>query len=187
MLIIEIIGWIGSIMYLVAYFLLSNKIIEKDKLYYLLNIVAAVLVAILSTYKNTMQSVFLNLFWGYLSYFAYINKEFKFNIISVRLFNISISALLIVSFILLLLKKQFLALDTLAWISVFVFIVSYYLLLVNKISLQSFNIYNFIAAFIIIPKMYTFENYQVAFVQAIWAFFALKAYVEDLNLITIKK
>jgi len=174
-IVLETIGWIGSILYISAYFLLSNKTIEQGSLYYLLNIIAAIFVLVVSVYKNTIQPVFLNLFWAYFSYIAYKKIKFRFNFIHVKIFNLCIVFLLIFSLASILISKYHLALDILAWTSVFTFVVSYYLYSMHKIELHQFNIYNLIAPLVIIPKMYVFENYQVVVLEIIWAILALKA------------
>lgn len=179
MLWVEIIGWVGSTLYLVSYFLLAYKLINKSKFYYMLNTVAGILAAILSIYKETWQTVFLNLFWVFISIFAYYNRWLNLSIVSPRIFNISIGLIICISMIVVLFEKHDLGIDILAWSSVYLFIISFYLISMRKISLQVFNLYNFIAAIMIIPKMFVYQNYQVASVQIIWALIAINAYYRD--------
>ncbi|MBL0687721.1 MAG: hypothetical protein JJV94_07895, partial [Sulfurospirillum sp.] len=167
-LILETIGWLGSILFIGAYFLLSSRIIKKDSLYYMFNIIGALFILTVSIYKNTMQPIILNLFWIYFSYVAYKKNVFKYTLINVKLFNILIFSALFFSFISLILTQYSLTLDILAWTSVFTFVTSYYLYSTHKIELHQFNIYNFIAPLTLIPKMYVFENYQVVVLEVVW-------------------
>jgi hypothetical protein len=62
--IIDILGWIGAILYLVAYGLISAKKVEGDSLWYQgLNIVAGLFLIINTFYLRAYPSAGLNIAW----------------------------------------------------------------------------------------------------------------------------
>ena len=62
--IFDIIGWIGMILVLIAYVLLSTKKIDAGKTYQILNLLAAVLMAIGLFPKKAWFSFTLQIIWG---------------------------------------------------------------------------------------------------------------------------
>jgi len=179
MILLEILGWIGSILYIVSYFLLSFNYIKKGDFYYILNTIAAFLVIIISFYKNTFQSILINAIWLYISFLGYTNKEISFKILNKKaMYIISIIFVSIFIFIFML-GKHSLSFEVLAWYSVFAFSGSYLLYSLEKIKEKAFHFFNFIAAISLIPKMFMFENYQVLVLEILWAIFALNAYIKN--------
>lgn len=62
--IIDILGWLGAILYLVAYGLISAKKVEGDSwLYQGLNIIAGILLVINTFYLHAYPSAVLNIAW----------------------------------------------------------------------------------------------------------------------------
>lgn len=58
-------GWYGAVAILVAYALVSFKIIPGDGLaFQLLNLTGALGILTISLYKKVKQSIVLNIFWG---------------------------------------------------------------------------------------------------------------------------
>ncbi len=63
-LIIEVIGWAGSIAILVAYGLNSYQKIRSDSMvFYLLNLNGALLLIIYTLYKDAFATTFINIVW----------------------------------------------------------------------------------------------------------------------------
>ncbi len=60
----DIIGWIGMILVLVAYILLSTNKIKNGLLYQFLNLVAAIFMAVGLFPKNAWFSFALQVIWG---------------------------------------------------------------------------------------------------------------------------
>lgn len=60
----DIIGWIGMILVLVAYILLSTNKIKNGLLYQFLNLIAAIFMAIGLFPKNAWFSFTLQVIWG---------------------------------------------------------------------------------------------------------------------------
>ena len=64
-LFIDLVGWIGSIMLLVAYVLVSyEKIAPVDRFYQWLNLVGSTMLLANTAYYGAYPSAFLNIFWG---------------------------------------------------------------------------------------------------------------------------
>ncbi len=175
---IEVIGWIGSFLYILSYFLISFDYLKVNKLYYLLNILAAAFVIVISLYKQTIQPIAINSIWLYISFLGYNNKKISFIFFHKKFLHIVsfiFLAVIIISFFYS--YKQ--AFNVLAWFSVFSFSFSYFLFSIQRISEKLFHIYNFLAAMSLIPKMYMYDNMQVVVLESLWAFFAIKAYLAE--------
>lgn len=73
----EIIGWIGALLYIIAYFLVSIKKIRADHLtFQLLNISGGVCLIVNSLHQSDYPSVFTNGVWAAIGVFAiFYNKE----------------------------------------------------------------------------------------------------------------
>ena len=67
----EVVGWIGAVAYLVAYFLLSiNKLRSDRLLYHLLNILGAAGLTINAIYLKDNPNVVINVAWALIAVFA---------------------------------------------------------------------------------------------------------------------
>lgn len=71
-MIFDILGWIGMVLVLVAYMLLSTNRIENGKLYQVLNLVAAILMAIGLYPTKAWFSFTLQIIWASIAIIAII-------------------------------------------------------------------------------------------------------------------
>ena len=69
----DIIGWIGMVIVLAAYLLLSTNKIKNGVLYQCLNLIASILMAIGLFPKNSWFAFALQIAWGLISIVALIN------------------------------------------------------------------------------------------------------------------
>lgn len=82
-MIFDIFGWIGMILVLIAYALLSTNKINNGKIYQLINLIAALFMAIGLFPKNAWFSFALQVIWGIIAIISIIkmiideNKEEK--------------------------------------------------------------------------------------------------------------
>jgi hypothetical protein len=61
---IDMLGWIGTVLYLIAYFMVSIKKVEGDSLsYQAMNIIAGILLVINTFYWRAYPSLGLNVAW----------------------------------------------------------------------------------------------------------------------------
>lgn len=68
-----ILGWIGTLAYLLAYFLLSiNKINSNQLIYHTLNIIGAIGLTANALYYADLPNVVVNLVWGLIALTALI-------------------------------------------------------------------------------------------------------------------
>lgn len=79
-MIFDICGWIGTVLVLIAYALLSTKKIENGNLYQAINLIAAIFMAIGLFPKNAWFSFALQVVWGLIAIFAIVkNVKIKKN------------------------------------------------------------------------------------------------------------
>lgn len=76
-MIFDIIGWIGMVLVLAAYILLSTNKIDNGKLYQYLNLFAALFMAIGLLPKNAWFSFTLQVVWGIVAIISLIKIEKK--------------------------------------------------------------------------------------------------------------
>ena len=73
---IDIFGWTGVALYLIAYILVSIRKLEGDSLVYqVMNIVAGILLVSNSLYYHAMPSVGVNAAWIGIGVFALVRKK----------------------------------------------------------------------------------------------------------------
>ena len=73
----DIIGWIGMILVLLAYLLVSNNKITNGFTYQILNLIASICMAIGVYPKNAWFSFALQVAWGVIAIFALIKLRKK--------------------------------------------------------------------------------------------------------------
>ena len=142
------------------------------------DLVAAAFVIIISLYKQTLQPIAINSIWLYISFLGYNNIKINFMFFRKKYLHI-ISLLFLVLIIISFFYSYEQVFNILAWFSVFAFSFSYFLFSIQKISEKLLHMYNFLAAVSLIPKMYMYDNMQVVILEVLWAFFAIKAYIEE--------
>jgi hypothetical protein len=81
-LFIEIIGWIGALLIILAYFFLTHHdLTSRSKLYQWMNLVGAVLLAINLYFNRAFPSFAINIIWFFIAiygfYKIYKNKHKK--------------------------------------------------------------------------------------------------------------
>ncbi|MDQ3632916.1 MAG: hypothetical protein M3405_00180 [Acidobacteriota bacterium] len=68
---IDVLGWIGALLILTAYALISLKKVEGDSLFYqLLNIVGSIFLVINTYYWKAFPSTLVNVVWAIIAVFA---------------------------------------------------------------------------------------------------------------------
>ena len=71
----DIIGWVGSIITVVAYYLLSTKRMKPGLTYQLLNLVSALFIAIGVYPRNAWFSFALQIVWGAIAIIAIVKLK----------------------------------------------------------------------------------------------------------------
>jgi hypothetical protein len=73
---IEILGWIGTILILLAYFLVSNKKVSGDStVYQLMNLLGVIGVGVNVFHQRAWPAVALQVVWGIIAIFALIKNR----------------------------------------------------------------------------------------------------------------
>ena len=75
----DICGWIGMVLVLIAYALLSTNKIKNGKVYQFLNLIAAVFMAVGLFPKNAWFSFALQVVWGIIAMFSIIKMTIDEN------------------------------------------------------------------------------------------------------------
>lgn len=73
----DVIGWIGTVLVLIAYLLLSTNKINNGKIYQILNLFASLFMAIGLLPKNAWFSFALQIIWGIIAIIALIKMVNK--------------------------------------------------------------------------------------------------------------
>lgn len=76
-MIYDILGWIGTVLVLMAYLLLSTNKINNGKVYQILNLLASLFMAIGLLPKNAWFSFALQVIWGIIAIIALIKMSNK--------------------------------------------------------------------------------------------------------------
>ncbi|MDJ0717388.1 MAG: hypothetical protein QNJ54_24750 [Prochloraceae cyanobacterium] len=168
-MIIEMLGWLGTAIYLLAYILLTVEFISMGGLYLSLNIVAPILVIIVSVPKASWSAVLINFFWGFITISQIINLTLRFPRQGKLIFQVLMGVLLGSSLSCTLVGNQHLAVTTLAWCSTIGYSLSYLLFLNGWLKLIEFHRWNFLFALILIPQLLLDNNWQVIIIEIFWA------------------
>lgn len=76
-IIIEVIGWIGAILILLAYFLLTHRdLTSRSKLYQWLNLIGSLFVGLNAIFNRAYPSFAINLFWLLIAIYG-LSKAFR--------------------------------------------------------------------------------------------------------------
>lgn len=76
-MIFDILGWIGTILLVMDYILLSTNKIENGKLYQIINLIASLCMAIGVFPKNAWFSFALQVIWGIIAIIALVKMKNK--------------------------------------------------------------------------------------------------------------
>jgi hypothetical protein len=77
-MLIEVIGWVGSLMVVLAYGLNINKMLSADALaYYLLNIGGSACLVVNTLYHHAIPSAVVNIIWVFIALTALVRGPGK--------------------------------------------------------------------------------------------------------------
>ncbi|WP_415906689.1 CBU_0592 family membrane protein [Neptuniibacter sp. QD72_48] len=162
-------GWLGTILYLLAHAWLSLLKNKASYHYYLANLVAAILVATSSYLIASWQAVVINVFWALVSFAAmksYVLPRLPFS-------NAQLYGLLGVMFLAgaggLLFAYAQQGMAILAWSSSIAYCLGYWRFSAGRLSQQSYYLVNTYAAVMLLPQLYTDANWPVLVLQIVWA------------------
>lgn len=159
-------GWIGTLIYLIAHAYISLSATWIRGLYYTLNLVAASLLAVSSLYIKSYQSFAINLFWMIVSLlllFSIDLSRFSFSLVLYR------AAIMACFLSLGYFVVQGLVIGFIGWVSVFVFCASYFLFTSEKMRRSEYLLWQAFAATAIIPQAWIDSNWPIVGLEVCWA------------------
>lgn len=166
-----ILGWFGSLLYLVNHGYISIVKHWNAKLYYGANLIAAMSLVISSLLIASYQAVVINAFWAVISILLLIKVDVAKIPLSKKVF--------IVGFVILLGWLALIGSQSgwksttfyayLGWSSSYVFCFSYFLFCSKKLSHVSYLSLNLYAACALLPLLWQQENWPVFSLEISWA------------------
>jgi len=179
MVVWEIVGWIGTAIYVLAYLLLALRILPAERVYFLANLVAAVCVAAVSVAKDTPQAVAINVLWGVASLYALCGTTPPLLGLRPIHARIVLAGLVGAGLIAMPFTGIAFGASLLGWGSVVGFTAGYILFVGQKIVSLEFHIFNLVAATAILPALVLAANWPVVALETVWAMAALAGIVAD--------
>ncbi|MGB1261558.1 MAG: CBU_0592 family membrane protein [Cognaticolwellia sp.] len=167
-----LVGWLGTILYLVNHGYISLIAKWRKNIYYAGNAIAAICLVISSTVSHSWQAVVINSFWTIIS----ISLLFGFDLTNVKfnkhIFRVIVAAMLIVFCGQYLLEQTF-NLTLLGWISAFVFSACYLLFSADKMLPRYYLLWNAFAAVTLLPQLWLDQNWPVFALEIAWAIISI--------------
>jgi len=177
-MLMTVIGWLGMAQYLSAFLLLSLNIIGKNRLYYLLNASGCLLLVIYSVSISSYQIAVINLVWLIVSLLACYNRVPSPSLFDSRMFAGVVIGLLLGDLIAYYSNAHQLAIDILGWLSVWLYLAAYWLLLNHRMSINHYRYVNVLAPMAILPVLYMDHNWPNFTSNSIWLVVALAGIVK---------
>ena len=166
-MIFALLGWFGTITYLVNHAYISLVQQRNNTIYYAGNLLAAVALVISSVASDSFQAVVINGFWALISILILAKVDLQRLPISRRFFN----AVLVIFAIALVYQGVVhakLDIRLLGWSSAFVFSASYLLFSVAKMRILIYLLCNAYAAFSLLPQVWLDQNWPVFVLEICW-------------------
>jgi hypothetical protein len=172
-MLVSVIGWLGTVTYLVAYMLLALGVLETGAVYLTMNIAAAGMVMLFSATRASWAALVINGAWCTISLYSQLKLPLRIPQILVPIIRYGIVIALFGAISILSLGNPLYAFGVLAWCSFCSYIFPYLFFLNQKISLTEFHRWNLLAAVIIIPDLVIDHNWPVVVIEVFWSGVAL--------------
>ncbi|MEM9937814.1 MAG: hypothetical protein AAF768_03115 [Pseudomonadota bacterium] len=177
-MIFEIAGWISFGVYLWAHALVSIFRSDNRPFYYLLNIIAAVLLMVSSFAIASWQSVLINLFWGVVSYAGYSQSStFKSYSPRPRLTIAPGVVLLLVGVVWSFISFEA-TLTILGWAGVWLFCGAYLLFASERITRRGYLWFSIISYALLLPIYYVQANWPSFTLGVFWTLITVFGLIE---------
>lgn len=179
-MIFALLGWFGTIAYLVNHAYISLVPQRNDAIYYGGNFLAASALVISSLVSGSYQAVVINGFWALISILVFAKVNLQGLPVSRRLFN-GVLAVFAIAFVYQGLINHTLDIRLLAWSSAFVFSASYLLFSVHKLRTLHYLLFNAYAAFSLLPQVWLDQNWPVFVLEICWGGISIYGAVRRYN------
>lgn len=165
---IALIGWCGTILYLLNHAYISLNKNWRKVIYYTVNAAAAICLIISSVVNHSWQAVVINAFWAIISLSLLLNVDLAKIKFSKRLFNLVV-IIMLAAFIVQFIFYNQANLTLLGWTSAFVFSACYLLFSAEKMLPRYYLCWNAFAALTLLPQLWLDQNWPVFTLEIIWA------------------
>lgn len=169
---ISLLGWVGTLTYLVNHTYISVNKNWRRPVYYSGNCFAAIMLVISSFYIGSYQAVFINGFWAIISIALLLDLPIKRIPVSSRLFFftwLGFIVYLAADFII----QQKLNITVMGWSSAFVFTIGYLLFCSEKLKQSHYLLFDAYAALVLLPQLWLDQNWPVFALEISWASISL--------------
>ncbi|GAA5131809.1 CBU_0592 family membrane protein [Thalassotalea piscium] len=174
-MIVAVLGWFGSILYLVNHGYISVNKEWKPNIYFTGNLIAALALVASSLLISSYQAVVINGFWALISILLIIKFDMSTIAFSKRAFYLGL--ILILAWSAYIAYKHginSLAFFTyLGWSSSYVFCLSYFLFCSKKLNRISYLLLNAFAASALLPILWRQENWPVFSLEICWVLISI--------------
>jgi hypothetical protein len=178
---ISLLGWFGTILYLMNHAYLSFHPRWQKGVYYWGNFIAATSLVISSWLLSSWQAVAINGFWALISVLILMNVNLRALPITSRRWLLLASAVLIIALVIWWREPERLW-SLCSWFAAMIFASAYLVFSAEKLAPRHYQIANVIAAILCMPQLWLDTNYAVFFLEVIWsmisAWAAIKRYTE---------
>jgi len=180
MLVWEIVGWLGTALYLLAYALLALRTLPAGRAYFLLNVFAAAFVAGVSVAKGSVQAVFVHGLWSVASIYGACGVAPP--ILGLRPPVVRVAVALLVAGGLAAMPWAGLAVSAgwMAWGSVVGYTGAYVLFASGRMAALEFHIFNLVASAAILPVLVLDANWPTFALEFVWMIVAIAGIVADI-------
>lgn len=182
-MLLSIIGWSGSLLYLLAQILLALFSLSQRK-YVIINAAAAIFVSIHSLSLDSLQPIIINLSWSALSIISIlvhqpVTEQPQSNHGNWKATTIIISGVLFL--VTLALFNSINIFLSMSWMSVWLYLSSYLLFIFFRLSMSSFLLSGLLAAVFLLPQLLIDSNYPVITIQVLWIVTCLLGLFKERN------
>lgn len=171
-------GWLGTSIYLLAFLLLSFKLIPANRLYLSLNVIGSSILVFYAILIASYQIAVINSIWIMISLLAKKQKLPALEFLDNRTFT-AVFIGLVTGQIGALFHGDFdLIIEMLGWISAWIYLAGYSVFLSNTINLNQYRYWNFIGPLTILPVLYMDGNWPNFTSNTVWLIIALFSIVK---------
>jgi len=176
----EIVGWLGTALYILAYALLAGRVLPAGRAYFLLNVFAAVFVATVSVDKGSVQAVFVHGLWAVASVYGVCGVAPPLFGLRPAVVRVVVAAFVVGG----LAAMPWVGLEAsagwMAWGAVVGYTGAYVLFTGGRMAVLEFHIVNLVASAAILPALALDANWPTFALEFIWLVVAAVGIVVDL-------
>ncbi|NNU16007.1 hypothetical protein HK107_06695 [Parvularcula sp. ZS-1/3] len=159
-------GWLGLTLYAAAHLLLILRDGRDRRLYFSINLVAAIVFTASAIGLSSWQSMAINIFWALTSVLGLADRE---RILSGLGRGLTLATLLLSALLLAVSGAGvFPFADGLGWTGALIYSLAYFLLAEERINRRRYLLLNVIAAVVLIPVYNAQENWPALWMSIVW-------------------